>query len=1343
MKNLLYLLVFLFSITSFAQGEANVWYFGHNAGLDFNAIPPAALTDGQIDTFEGCSSFSDPSGNLLFYSDGTTVWNTNHVPMPNGTGLFGDSSSSQSAMIIPKPGSTTIYYIFTVDAPSSQAPYSGFNYYELDMTLDGGLGDISGGPFDLNGSKNTQFWSEKVAAVKGKDCEEFWVVSYIYDPVTPPGLPEFFAYKVTATGVSTTPVRSTISYASSDFRGYLKISPDGSKIGIAHMQVGGFLVYDFDDATGMVSNELNLQMPNISGVSSSLQPNQPYGVEFSPNSEKVYVHASNGGPFGDSSVGAHYSSLIQFDVSLPTNADIINSRQIVDARNMYRGALQLGPDHKIYRSISQSYQVGTPFLGVIESPNEAGTAANYQHNAVSLNGQDSSQGLPPFIASIFSSILLTADDGMGNTTVINDQVFDMCTGDNLNITPEVLTGSIAYKWYLDSNPIPFSTTPNLLFTNVTPADNGVYKLVAEHTDTCGNSNTLEGEFTISVSDYSIANPAQNLIVCDDDNDGTYLFDLTQNDAVIIDTQAGMEVLYFDSQVNADDNTSPLSSPYNSGNATIYARIHPIGNNNCYDTTSFDLELYDSAFPTDVTTMTPLELCDDTSIGTLNDGLAITDITAKETEILNGQSAAGFTITYFTDAGFLNQITTPNTFDNTGFAGGLTVHVQMTNNLNATCFATTAFDLIIYEQPVANIAPTMILCDDDNNGTMPFVLTDQDSFINTVTGMSITYHPTQADADTSSTSNAISSPFESGNATIYARVENDLSPTSCYDTSSFDIEVYESAFPLDAANISPIENCDNTSVGTDTDGFILFDLTQNETDILNGQSATDFTLTYFTDAGYSIPISTPSNSFQNTIIGGQTIYVRMTNNLESSCYADTEFEIEVFELPTILDSYLFKNCDEDGTPDGFTDYNLDEANEFITLGNTSLSVTYYLSFANADTGTSPISPSPFNNATQNIVYARIETTDGCHRVSTITLQVSTTSFPVGYNKILSSCDDDETIDGLHLFDLSLASPDLVAQFPTGQNLTVHYYRTLTDAQLEIDEIVSQTDYMSENPFSQIIYVRVESGDNGDCFGLGGNLTLVVNPRPEFEVDPEAIVCLNLPPITLETYNPDDVYTYEWTDENGVVISSNPTAQVSEGGTYTVIATSTDGNNCESFPHEVVVSESIIASIDEDDVTITDDSDNNTITINNDLNNLGIGDYEFALDDINGPYQDDPFFDNVAPGIHTIFVQDKNSCGIAQLIVAVIGFPKFFTPNNDSENDTWQVKGVSDGFFVNSTIYIFDRFGKIVANVDATGDGWDGYYNGKTLPSDDYWFTAELIDQNGNIRSRKGHFSLIRR
>lgn len=557
--------------------------------------------------------------------------------------------------------------------------------------------------------------------------------------------------------------------------------------------------------------------------------------------------------------------------------------------------------------------------------------------------------------------------------------------------------------------------------------------------------------------------------------------------------------------------------------------------------------------------------------------------------------------------------------------------------------------------------------------------------------------------------------------------------------SIDISVFETVVELPSTSIPTIEACDTTLSGSDTDGFTLFNLTNNEAILLNGKNASDFTFSYFTDPTYVISseITNPTN-FENTVVNGQTIYVQIANNLDNTCSTNTSFEIQVNSLPVIQNAVTLRNCDEDGTPDGFTDFNLTEADPFITNGDTTLTVTYYLNFTDADSGNNAINPSPFNNSIANTVYARAENSNGCHRVSTIILEVSTTFFPIGYMNNLEQCDADGNIDGFETFDLTLASADIISQFPTGQNLSVHYFKNLNDAQLKENEILPQDSYVNETPFLQILYVRVQSEDNGDCFGVGPHVTLTVYPRPEFEINPTEIVCLNLPPITLAPSNAQGIYTYEWLNEAGTVISNQPTVSVTEGGIYTVIATS--GSGCISFPKTVTVTESNVATITMNDISITDDSENNTITIN--TTNLGIGEYEFSLDNSNGPYQDEPIFENVAPGIHTIFIQDKNNCGITAIEVSVIGFPKFFTPNNDGFNDTWQILGVSGNFYATSLIYIFDRYGKLITQISPTSEGWNGLYNNEQLPSTDYWFTAQLIDEDGNIREKKGHFSLIR-
>ena len=555
----------------------------------------------------------------------------------------------------------------------------------------------------------------------------------------------------------------------------------------------------------------------------------------------------------------------------------------------------------------------------------------------------------------------------------------------------------------------------------------------------------------------------------------------------------------------------------------------------------------------------------------------------------------------------------------------------------------------------------------------------------------------------------------------------------------DVLIYETVTPLALADIPILETCDTNQDGDDTNGIAEFDLTQHESILLNGSLASGFDFLYFSDAGYSNLIASPQ-AFENTITNSQAIYVRIENNIDRNCYTDISFSIQVNSLPIIQSSIIFKNCDEDGLPDGFTDYNWSEVNSVITNEDLStLNITYHRLLVEANTGINNINPSPFNNQTANTIFARVENINtGCFRVSTINIEVSTTSFSVGYIEELEFCDDDAIIDGLHTFDLTIASSFFINEFPTGQNLSVHYFRNFSDAQLEENEIVLQTDYVNETPFSQILYVRVESEDNGECFGIGPHLLLTVRPRPEFEVDQSAIYCLGGAPITLGTFNAKGIYTYEWFDENNTVVSNLSTATVNSGGTYTIIATSSF--SCESFPVSFNVEESAISDIESNDVTVVDLSDNNTITI--DTANIGIGDYEFSLDNEFGPFTDDSFFQNVYAGEHTLFVRDKNSCGTASLSIFVMGFPKFFTPNGDGFNDTWNVKGLANEYVQNTTVFIYDRYGKLIKQLKPNGLGWNGTFNGERISSSDYWFVINLVDNVGVTQIYKGHFSLVR-
>jgi gliding motility-associated-like protein len=204
-----------------------------------------------------------------------------------------------------------------------------------------------------------------------------------------------------------------------------------------------------------------------------------------------------------------------------------------------------------------------------------------------------------------------------------------------------------------------------------------------------------------------------------------------------------------------------------------------------------------------------------------------------------------------------------------------------------------------------------------------------------------------------------------------------------------------------------------------------------------------------------------------------------------------------------------------------------------------------------------------------------------------------------------------------------------------------------------------------------------------------------------------------------------YYYDWsTGEDEFEI------EVNEPGTYTVRVTSTEG----CFKDRTInVLASDIATFAE--IQVTDATSNNTISVFV----TGEGVYDYALDNPAGPYQESNIFENVSFGFHTVFVRDiENDCGTVNEIISVIGFPKFFTPNGDTFNPTWQVKGISSNFQPNSQVLIFDRYGKLLAEIDPLGPGWDGTFNGFNMPASDYWFVVSLEDG----RTFKSHFALKR-
>nr|WP_299384376.1 T9SS type B sorting domain-containing protein [Allomuricauda sp.] len=250
-------------------------------------------------------------------------------------------------------------------------------------------------------------------------------------------------------------------------------------------------------------------------------------------------------------------------------------------------------------------------------------------------------------------------------------------------------------------------------------------------------------------------------------------------------------------------------------------------------------------------------------------------------------------------------------------------------------------------------------------------------------------------------------------------------------------------------------------------------------------------------------------------------------------------------------------------------------------------------------------------------------------------------------------------------------------------------------------------------------------------------------PEVNIANTFSFCENEDPLTITA--PDVADGYRWFQiddfDNEVMISNSNEVTISENGryrylAYNVISQAGDILECHnSQVFEVVSSEApTITNISATDTALGLDV---TVSVS------GIGDYEYAIDDSNGPYQDSNRFNAVRPGSHTFYVRDKNGCGVVSEMfvqdLTVEGFPKFFTPNGDNINDFWQFIQPKEGdAIVLRDIKIFDRFGRLLSVITQDSVGWDGNYGGRPLPAGDYWFSAiDLLD-----REIKGHFSLKR-
>ncbi|HEX9979291.1 MAG TPA: choice-of-anchor L domain-containing protein [Flavobacterium sp.] len=439
-----------------------------------------------------------------------------------------------------------------------------------------------------------------------------------------------------------------------------------------------------------------------------------------------------------------------------------------------------------------------------------------------------------------------------------------------------------------------------------------------------------------------------------------------------------------------------------------------------------------------------------------------------------------------------------------------------------------------------------------------------------------------------------------------------------------------------------------------------------------------------------------------------IYSVEINLGSGGCLSTGEIEIQ-YANPVAVSGVSLFQCDQDN--DGTAAFNLSSLNSILTQGNNQVTVTYYHNLSDAQGNVDPIQDvQNYVTAAPSTAIAALTNQFGCTGYATVDLQISNN--PVTQPAPIGICDEDDQSDGIAWIDFEdMVTPQVVAGLPSG--LTVQYYASANDAYTMTNPLPNIFTNTTAN--QQIVYARILNGP--DCYGVIP-VTLNISSFPSGFEDEIVFICTNAS-VTLSVAQTFALYNWSTGDSDYDAVVTTP-------GIYVV--TVTDVNGCSrSKIFDVQLSQTpVILSADVEDFA----GGNNTILINY----TGNGDYEFSIDGVY--FQESPLFTNVAPGDYSLYINDLNNCGNAgPVLVLVMDYPKFFTPNGDGINDFWKIKGLENR--AGATLSIFDRYGKLVW-FTADGSGWNGKMKAADLPSTDYWFSVALPDG----RTIKSHFSLKR-
>ncbi len=846
-------------------------------------------------------------------------------------------------------------------------------------------------------------------------------------------------------------------------------------------------------------------------------------------------------------------------------------------------------------------------------------------------------------------------------------------------------------------------------------------------------------------------------VCTDSNNSVGTFNLVQVAQANIVNQQQHTFGFYETLDHATQNINKIVSPatYTSvgvGSSSVWIRIE---NNTTGCVAIYEIILKVNRTPRIPASIPGLVVCD--NFGDLFDEKAEIDLTVNQgiitQEVVGGNHVVTYHNTQINAQNGVQAITTPAAYHNTN--ANEVIWFRLTDSTTG-CYTVGSFTIKV-NTGLPLVQPTdLSVCSDLTLGQnkYSFDLTIRENEILgglPVFGTSFSYYETQNDA--LSGSNAIIDTQSYINLTsvqnIWVVVENEH---GCRSTTTMTLRVF--ATPVPDYNPPALEVCEDgfgTVVGT-------FNLENSIAAISMGDGNLD--LKFYETEGDAIGDVNEIVARTNYPSASATIYVRVENklsNLTPKCFVVVALELKVNEVPYINPLTPLTACLVNHPT--FYEFNLKDKDVEILDGRASSDyiIKYYFNQTGAQDNIGAL-PYTYTNtvALAQVIWVRLENkVTGCFNIAPLQIRIEERVFAFDIPNPAPFCDDNDDPanpinDGYTRINLTQYSADIIGtQAVAAGDLKVDYYASIEDYNNGIIITTPGQFVNTSNPQTIVAVVRYRDVD----FFCEDYITfdVTVNKRPEVLPIVGGYLCTDLAtnkvtPVLIDSKLDSSLFEFIWLFNDEVIDGAKlPYYEAMEAGKYTV-RTIDKATGCSSFNS----ADAIVTAIDPFTIIIEEEvgdryeiveqgSQTILIRVQEKAGKFPPGSYEYALND--GAYQDSNVFYGVEAGDHLIWVRDKitGACAVSK-VVSIMNYPKYFTPNGDGFNDTWNVLGLKNQ--PGAKVYIFDRSGKLIKQLSPLGEGWDGTYGGRPMPSTDYWFSVEYVDFNGYGREFKGHFSLKR-